>query len=110
MLDSAFRLRDKAHVDLAQAFSQCGEFKVAAVKRSLLRAGKSRAAGRKAKQLMLNEFCLDTGCHRKYAIRLLKDLSRKTTRAVAAPTSTALRAPNNFSIPAATRAQQRLQP
>ena len=28
-------------------------------------------AERKAKQLMLNEFCLNTGYHRKYAIRLL---------------------------------------
>jgi hypothetical protein len=28
-------------------------------------------AGREAKQLMLNEFCLNTGYHRKYAIRLL---------------------------------------
>jgi hypothetical protein len=28
-------------------------------------------AGREAKQMMLNEFCLNTGYHRKYAIRLL---------------------------------------
>lgn len=28
-------------------------------------------AGREAKHLMLNEFCLNTGYHRKYAIRLL---------------------------------------
>jgi hypothetical protein len=28
-------------------------------------------AGREAKQIMLNEFCLNTGHHRKYAIRLL---------------------------------------
>jgi hypothetical protein len=30
-----------------------------------------RKAGREAKQLMLNEFCLNTGYNRKYAIRLL---------------------------------------
>jgi hypothetical protein len=30
-----------------------------------------RKAGREAKHLMLNEFCLNTGYHRKYAIRLL---------------------------------------
>ncbi len=30
-----------------------------------------RAAGRKAKQLILTEFCANTGYHRKYAIRLL---------------------------------------
>ena len=30
-----------------------------------------RKAGREAKQVMLNEFCLNTGYHRKYAIRLL---------------------------------------
>ena len=30
-----------------------------------------RTANRKVKQLMLNEFCLNTGYHRKYAIRLL---------------------------------------
>lgn len=28
-------------------------------------------AGREAKQMMRNEFCLNTGYHRKYAIRLL---------------------------------------
>jgi len=28
-------------------------------------------AGREAKQMMLSEFCLNTGYHRKYAIRLL---------------------------------------
>ena len=28
-------------------------------------------AGREAKQMMLKEFCLNTGYHRKYAIRLL---------------------------------------
>ena len=28
-------------------------------------------AGREAKHMMLNEFCLNTGYHRKYAIRLL---------------------------------------
>jgi hypothetical protein len=28
-------------------------------------------AGRKVKHLILNEFCMTTGCHRKYAIRLL---------------------------------------
>jgi hypothetical protein len=32
-----FADRDKAHADLAQAFSQCGESKVVAVKRSLLK-------------------------------------------------------------------------
>jgi hypothetical protein len=30
-----------------------------------------RAAGRKAKQVILSEFCANTGYHRKYAIRLL---------------------------------------
>jgi hypothetical protein len=30
-----------------------------------------RKAGRKAKQVILSEFCADTGYHRKYAIRLL---------------------------------------
>ena len=30
-----------------------------------------RKAGRKAKQVILNEFCANTGYHRKYAIRLL---------------------------------------
>ena len=30
-----------------------------------------RKAGREAKQVMLNEFCLNTGYNRKYAIRLL---------------------------------------
>jgi ribosomal protein L37E len=30
-----------------------------------------RKAGREAKQAMLNEFCTNTGYHRKYAIRLL---------------------------------------
>lgn len=30
-----------------------------------------RAAGRKAKKVILNEFCASTGYHRKYAIRLL---------------------------------------
>src|SRR5260370_38378142 len=30
-----------------------------------------RKAEREAKHLMLNEFCLNTGYHRKYAIRLL---------------------------------------
>ena len=30
-----------------------------------------RNAGREAKQVMLNEFCLNTGYNRKYAIRLL---------------------------------------
>jgi hypothetical protein len=34
-----------------------------------------RKAGREAKHLMLNEFCLNTGYHRKYAIRLLNDVS-----------------------------------
>jgi hypothetical protein len=29
-----------------------------------------RKAGREAKQVMLNEFCLNTGYHRKYGIRL----------------------------------------
>jgi hypothetical protein len=30
-----------------------------------------RKAGREAKRMMLNEFCLNTGYNRKYAIRLL---------------------------------------
>ena len=30
-----------------------------------------RRAGRKAKKVILDEFCNNTGCHRKYAIRLL---------------------------------------
>jgi hypothetical protein len=30
-----------------------------------------RQAGRKAKRVILNEFCANTGYHRKYAIRLL---------------------------------------
>ena len=30
-----------------------------------------RKAGRKGKKAMLNEFCANTGYHRKYAIRLL---------------------------------------
>lgn len=30
-----------------------------------------RKADRKSKQVILNEFCLNTGYHRKYAIRLL---------------------------------------
>jgi len=30
-----------------------------------------RAAGRKAKQVILSEFCANTGYHRKHAIRLL---------------------------------------
>ena len=30
-----------------------------------------RRAGRKAKKVILDEFCSNTGCHRKYAIRLL---------------------------------------
>src|SRR5208282_5300623 len=30
-----------------------------------------RAAGREVKQVILNEFCVNTGYHRKYAIRLL---------------------------------------
>jgi transposase InsO family protein len=30
-----------------------------------------RAAGREAKQVILNEFCVNTGYHRKYAVRLL---------------------------------------
>jgi hypothetical protein len=34
---------------------------------------------REAKHLMLNEFCLNTGYHRKYAIRLL-DLLRESKR------------------------------
>ncbi len=33
--------------------------------------GRYHKAGRKAKQVILNEFCLTTGYHRKYAIRLL---------------------------------------
>jgi hypothetical protein len=33
--------------------------------------GRYRVAGRKAKQVILTEFCANTGYHRKYAIRLL---------------------------------------
>ncbi len=33
--------------------------------------GRYRAAGRKAKKVILSEFCANTGYHRKYAIRLL---------------------------------------
>ena len=33
--------------------------------------GRYRAAGREVKQVILNEFCANTGYHRKYAIRLL---------------------------------------
>lgn len=33
--------------------------------------GRYRAAGRKAKHVILSEFCANTGYHRKYAIRLL---------------------------------------
>ena len=33
--------------------------------------GRYQKADRKAKQVMLNEFCLTTGYHRKYAIRIL---------------------------------------
>ncbi len=33
--------------------------------------GRYRPAGRKAKQVILSEFCANTGYHRKYAIRLL---------------------------------------
>ncbi len=36
--------------------------------------GRYRAAGREAKQVILNEFCANTGYHRKYAIRLLNGL------------------------------------
>jgi len=33
--------------------------------------GRYQQADRQAKQVMLNEFCLTTGYHRKYAIRIL---------------------------------------
>ena len=33
--------------------------------------GRYRAAGRKAKRVILNEFCANTNYNRKYAIRLL---------------------------------------
>jgi len=33
--------------------------------------GRYRSAGRKGKKVILNEFCANTGYHRKYAIRLL---------------------------------------
>src|ERR1700730_14496209 len=33
--------------------------------------GRYHEADRQAKQVMLNEFCLTTGYHRKYAIRIL---------------------------------------
>ena len=33
--------------------------------------GRYQKAGRKARHAMLNEFCMNTGYHRKYAIRLL---------------------------------------
>jgi hypothetical protein len=51
-----------------------------------------RQAGREAKQVMLNEFCLNTGYHRKYAIRLLKRTCSGKTSPTAAPrTAAALR-------------------
>ena len=37
-------------------------------------------AGREAKQMMLNEFCLNTGYHRKYAIRLLNRAPPESNR------------------------------
>ena len=37
-------------------------------------------AGLEAKQMMLNEFCLNTGYHRKYAIRLLMELLPESNR------------------------------
>jgi hypothetical protein len=36
--------------------------------------GRYRTAGRKVKQMILSEFCANTGYHRKHAIRLLNGL------------------------------------
>jgi hypothetical protein len=50
-----------------------------------------RKAGREAKQVMLNEFCLNTGYHRKYAIRLSERTSSwKASGAAPARTTAAL--------------------
>jgi hypothetical protein len=40
--------------------------------------GRYRKAERKAKQVILNEFCANTGYHRKYAIRLLNGAPPKS--------------------------------
>ena len=40
-----------------------------------------RAAGRKAKHVILSEFCANTGYHRKYAIRLLNGPQPEKRRA-----------------------------
>jgi hypothetical protein len=37
-------------------------------------------AGRRTKQNMLDEFCANTGCHRRHAMRLLNGLRHPRTR------------------------------
>jgi hypothetical protein len=48
-----------------------------------------RKAGREAKQVMLNEFCLNTGYHRKTAIRLSERTSSWKASGAAPPRTTA---------------------
>jgi hypothetical protein len=48
-----------------------------------------RKAGREAKRVMLNEFCLNTGYQRKYAIRLSERTSSWKASGAAPPRTTA---------------------